>query len=391
MIAVERFTGGRRWLLGTAAAGVVGLALTGVGAIIDTRTALASYLVAFAYWVGIAVAALILLVSFHASNARWMVVLKRPLEVMALPSGAGLILFVPIALGLSQLFPWTRPEAIHSPEELGHLEHKHLYLSVTAFLIRAVVYFFIWWLASELLFRWSRRQDVDGDPALTLKQRRFGSGMIPPIALAMTFAAFDWLMSLSPSWFSTIFGVYYFAGSFVAAIAVWTLVTVGARGPNLFGEFVTGQHLHNLGKLLLAFVAFWAYIAFSQYLLIWIANLPEEIVWYIPRTEGSWKPVFWMLIVGHFFAPFFVLLSRSLKLRRGFLVGMSCWILLIHFIDLIWIVMPSLELGVHWTHFTAFVGVGGLLAAYAFWRARGEYTVPIKDPYLMDSLRYTQP
>jgi hypothetical protein len=380
-------------MLYSAIAGAAGLALTAVGYFLSPEEALYSYLTAFAYWVGVPAAALILLACFHASKARWMVVLKRSLEWISLAVGAFLVLFIPVALGMDKLFPWVSHRNI--PEEmLHHLHHKHAYLNVPGFLIRAAIYFIVWIGVSHLLHSWSARQDKQGDVTLTEKQRNFGTGSLPFLALAFTFAGFDWLMSLDPLWFSTIFGVYYFSGSLLAAIAIWTLTAVWARGSNLFGNWVTPAHLHNLGKLLLAFTAFWAYIAFSQYLLIWIGNLPEENVWYIARTQGSWKPVGIFLIIGHFLVPFFLLLSRAWKMRHGFLVGISLWILFVHAVDIYWLVLPSVRPQSplpHWTLFTAFVGVGGLAIAYGLFRARGQYTLPIRDPYLADSLRYTQP
>ncbi len=393
MQSMERFQGGKRELLVAAGVGAVGLVLTGVGGALDARRALFAYLMAFVYWVGISVAGLILLATFHASRARWMVVLRRPLEVMSISSAAFPLLFVPIALGMRQLFVWVDPSSL-SEEARHHLEHKHVYLNVPAFLGRAALYFGVWIVISHLLHRWSTRQDESGEAALLVWQRRLGTGSLPLLAITVTFAAFDWLMSLTPLWQSTIFGVYYFAGSFLAAIAAWTLLSSVARGKDLFGSLVTGAHLHNLGKLLLTFTAFWAYIAFSQYLLVWVGNLPEESPYYEIRASGSWRWVFIALVVGHFVLPFSLLLSRALKLRPGFLAAVAVLLLLARWVDVYWLVMPAMDPkspSLHWTDLTAFAGVGGAAVAFALFRARGRYTVPVKDPFLADSLRYTQP
>jgi hypothetical protein len=393
---IEKFTGGNRALMLGGVAAVVGLGLTAVGAFFNAKSAGYSYLVAFMYWLGISLGALILLSCFNAANARWIVVIRRPMEIMAIAVPIFVVLFIPIAVGVKAIFPWTDVPGMKLGHEAAHLmHHKHVYLSVPFFLIRAVIYFAVWIAVSHVLHRWSTRQDVDGGNVLTFKQRVFSAYALPFLALSITFAAFDWIMSLDPLWGSTIFGVYYFAGSFLGGIAVLTIATVLSRGNKQhFGELVTGDHLHNLGKLLLAFTAFWAYIGFSQYLLIWIANLPEETPWYIIRTRTGWSAVFAFLIIGHFALPFILLLSRKLKLRRGFLLGMSCWLLFAHAVDVYWMVMPVLNPEtpqLHWTFLTAFVGVGGAAVAFAIFRARGGYLVPVKDPFLADSLRYTQP
>jgi hypothetical protein len=223
--------------------------------------------------------------------------------------------------------------------------------------------------------------------------RSLGTAVIPLGGLAITFAGFDWLMSLDPLWASTIFGAYYFSGSFLAAMCLLTIATTWSRGGGLYGELVTLDHFHNLGKLMLAFTAFWAYIAFSQFMLIWAANLPEENVWFLSRSIGAWKAVAGALILGHFVLPFVLLLSRRLKLRPRLLSALAAWQLLMHGVDLYWIVSGASGRPPqpHWTVFTAFAGMGGAAIALALFRARGRYTVPVNDPFLVESLRYAQP
>nr|UXE45702.1 hypothetical protein Hi04_10k_c5202_00011 [uncultured bacterium] len=446
MTNVERFTGGKGWMTGAALVGAVGLILTAVGAFLpdaDGQTgprfsvlavrgpqtegtrlepatdsaslnpqdaaafhtagspthaqeALASYLIAFAYWLGIAVGALIWLAIFHAARARWMVILRRPLEIMSVAAPIFILLFLPIAIGARQIFMWT-----HDPASLGFageavelLEHKRPYLNLPFFCIRACIYFFVWAGVGFLLHRWSTRQDEEGGVALTAKQRMLGAGALPFLGITITFAAFDWLMSLNPFWSSTIYGAYYFGGSFLAAMALLTLATTLAQRQNLWGTLVTQAHYHNLGKLLFAFTIFWAYLGFSQFLLIWIANLPEEGPWYILRMKGTWTGVSVLVAVGHFAVPFAFLLPRDVKLRPQLLAGISVWMLFMHYVDLYWMTMPTFYPGgfsLPWTAVTAFLGVGGLAIAFAIFRARGHFTVPVKDPYLSDSLRYVQP
>ena len=229
-----------------------------------------------------------LLQIFHAFRAKWMVVLRRAVETMAITAILFLVLFIPIAVGMKHLYAWVEPPANLSHEALELLHHKAPYLNTTFFLIRTVFYFAVAGVISQRLFGLSTKQDSTGDIALTARARRFGTGALPFIALSFSFAAFDWLMSLDPLWFSTIYGVYFFGGSFLSCISLLVIITDRARGKNLYGDLVSVEHIHNLGKLMLAFTAFWGYIGFSQLLLIWIAGLPEEIPYYITRIKGEW-------------------------------------------------------------------------------------------------------
>jgi hypothetical protein len=383
------FGGGGRLLRGAAVSAAVGLGLTAVGAALDLKRALFGYHVAFTYWVGIAVAALLLLMIFHAAGARWMVVVRRILEAIPLTTALLAALFVPVALGMRHLFPWVDLTGV-TGEALDLWKHRRPWLNVPFFLLRAALYFGLWIAVSHLLHRWSVRQDESGSPELTVKQRRLGAGALPLVALAITFAAVDWQMSLDVSLASTIFGVYYFAGSFVAAVAVLILAVVAARGRGVL-EGVSENHLHSLGKFLLAFTAFWAYIALSQYLLIWIANIPEEAPWYLLRNAGGWRVVGLFLVIFHFVVPFFLLLSRDLKRNPRALALMAGWILVVHYVDVYWVVMPRLHPEAprpSLFDLTAWVGIGAAALAFALWRLRGLHPVPVRDPFLPDSLGY---
>jgi hypothetical protein len=201
-------------------------------------------------------------------------------------------------------------------------------------------------------------------------------------------------MSLNPTWFSTVFGVYLFGGSFVSAMSILAIITHHGRGKDSVGVYVTAEHTHNIGKLMLAFTCFWTYIAFSQLLLIWIAGLPEETPFYITRFNPGWRALGIFLIPGHFFLPFAALLSRSLKRDSKKLAAVAVWILLVHFVDIYWLVMPTFYpegVQFHWTTITAGVGIGLLTVAFGIARLRGTYALQVKDPYLADSLRYKQP
>src|SRR5436190_444077 len=184
-------------------------------------------------------------------------------------------------------------------------------VSFLFFVIRAALFFGIWSFIALLYYRGSRRQDVTGDPGVSARLRRFAGPAIIVLALTQTLASVDWIMSLTPHWYSTMFGVYFFAGSFVGFIALLSVVAPAMRAAGLLDTVITAEHLHDIGKLLFAFTVFWAYIAFSQFLLMWYANLPEETIWYKARIEGSWKTVSIFLMAGHFAVPFFYLMGRS--------------------------------------------------------------------------------
>jgi hypothetical protein len=394
-VDLQKFDGGRSLMMGAGAVGVLGLLGTFAGmASGDARPAFFSYLFAFVYWGGIALASVVLLQIFQAFRAKWMVVLRRAVEVMAVTVVLFLVLFIPIAVGLKHLYSWVEPAADLPREALKILEHKRAYLNTPFFLVRSVGYLLLAALISQRLFGLSTRQDESGDVQLTARQRAVGAGALPFIALAFSFAGFDWMMSLEPLWFSTIYGVYFFAGSFVSCISLLVIITDRARGKNLYGDLVSADHIHQLGSLMLAFTCFWAYIGFSQFLLIWIAGLPEEVPFYMVRMKGGWAAVSIFMIVGNFMLPFGALLSRSLKRNRSRLALVAFWILLVHAVDIFWLIMPTLSpsgIPFHWTLVPAFVGVGGLAIAFGLWRIRGRFTVPVRDPYLADSLAYKGP
>jgi hypothetical protein len=385
------FQGGGRLAGIAAAVSVVALGLTAAGAAWDPRQAVASYLVAFVYWLGIALGALIFLGALHAAKARWSVVLRRFLETIPQTLPLFVLLFVPIALGLKHVFVWVEPAGL-TGELATAVAHKRPYLNVPFFLVRAGVYFVVWIGVAHLLRTWSVRQDLAGGHALTLRQRRLGTGALPFLALTLSFASFDWMMSIDPRFYSTIFGVYWFAGSFMGAFAVLIIAAAATRDlPGHFGHHLNADHVHSLGKFLLAFTAFWAYIAFSQFMLIWIANIPEEVPWYIVRTDSPWGRVGIFLALGHFALPFFVLLSRDLKRDARKLAVVAAWQLLVHWVDVHWVIMPHVhEAGPapSWLDLTAFVGVGAAFLAALVFRMRGAATVPVRDPYLEESLRY---
>jgi hypothetical protein len=367
-------------LLGAAACAVLGAA--------NPKQFFFSWLVSFLFFLSLALGGLFFVLIQYAAQGGWGIVVRRIGETVfaTLPVMAALSL--PLLLGLRDLYSWAVPGAA---EHDALLRWKAPYLNVPFFLIRAAIYFGSWSLIALMYYRGSRRQDVTGDPGVSARLRRFAGPAIMVLALTQTFASIDWIMSLTPHWYSTMIGVYFFAGSFVGFIALLSVVAVAMRGAGLLDTVISAEHLHDIGKLLFAFTAFWAYIAFSQFLLIWYANLPEETIWYKARLEGSWKTVSLLLMAGHFGAPFFYLMGRDVKRSGLTLAAGGAWLLAMHFLDLYWQVMPTLHpegFRLSALDVAAFVAVGGCFVGAAAWLMRRQALVPLRDPRLAESLAF---
>lgn len=392
---LPRIEGGRSLILGAALIGLAGLGLTLLGGLAQPKQALLAYLVAFVYWLGLCLGAVTLVMANHVAGARWNITIRRLGESIGAVAPLYALLFIPLVLGARHIWFWVDPQPPLSREMLQLLEHKRAYLNLNSFVFRAAGYFLIWSGLTWLLRSSSLAQDENGDARHTVRMRTWSAPGLLLFVLTFTFASLDWLMSLQPTWYSTIFGLYVYAGAFVASLALQCLIVTGLRASGApLGRVISVDQQHNLGKLLLAFTAFWAYMAFSQYMLIWAGNLPEELQWIIVRSRGPWRPVGILILLGQFLVPFFLLLSRDLKRSPIALAALAAWILGIHYVDLLWVVMPAADLGrlgLHWTHLTAFVGVGGLSVAAAVALLRGGRPLPVKDPFLEDSLRYVQP
>jgi hypothetical protein len=367
---------------------VLGAALCAVLGASNPKQFFFSYLVSFLFFLSLAIGGLFFVLIQYASQGRWGIVVRRVGETVFTTLPLMAVLFVPLLFGMGYLYPWSVPDAAQHD---ALLRWKAPFLNVPFFLIRAAVYFACWSFIAVLYYRLSRGQDSTGDLSVSARLRRFAGPSIIVLALTQTFASVDWIVSLTPHWYSTMFGVYFFAGSFVGFIALLSVVAPAMRRAGLLEAIITPEHLHDIGKFLFAFTAFWAYIAFSQFLLIWYANLPEETIWFRARLEGSWKIVSMILMAGHFGIPFFYLMGRAVK-RTGWTLAMGgAWILAMHFLDLYWQVMPTLHPdGVHPAVLdaAAFVTVGGCFAGAAGWLMRRQALVPVRDPRLAESLAF---
>jgi len=347
-----------------------------------------SWLVSFLFFLSLALGALFFVLIQYASQGGWGIVLRRIGETTFATVPVMAALFLPLLLGLNDLYSWTIPGAA---EHDALLRWKAPYLNVPFFLIRAALYFGIWSFIAVLYYRGSSGQDVTGDPRVSARLRRLAGPAIIVLALTQTFASIDWIMSLTPHWYSTMFGVYFFAGSWVGFIALLSVTASAMRGSGLLDTIISRDHLQDIGKFLFAFTAFWAYIAFSQFFLMWYANLPEETFWFKTRIEGSWLPVSLLLMAGHFVAPFFYLMGRRVKRNGATLAVGGAWVLAMHFVDIYWQVMPTL----HPEGFrpsaldvAALVAIGGCFVAAASWLMRRQALVPMRDPRLAESLAF---
>jgi hypothetical protein len=367
-------------LLGVAACAILGAA--------NPKQFFFSWLVSFLFFLSLALGALFFVLIQYATQGGWGVVLRRIGETTFATLPVMAALFLPLLLGLGDLYSWAVPGAA---DHDALLRWKAPYLNVPFFLLRAAIYFGSWSFISLLYYRDSRGQDTTGDPRVSARLRRLAGPALIVLAVTQTFASIDWIMSLTPRWYSTIFGVYFFAGSFVAFIALLSVVAVAMRNAGLLDTVISAEHLQDVGKLLFGFTAFWAYIAFSQFFLIWYANLPEETIWYKARLEGSWEGISLLLMAGHFAIPFFYLMGRPVKRRGSTLAVGAVWILAMHFVDLYWQVMPTLHPeGVRLSALdvAAFVAIGGAFVTATSWLMRRQALVPIRDPRLAESMAF---
>jgi hypothetical protein len=282
----------------------------------------------------------------------------------------------------------------HTPQEtaLHHdvVAQKVAYLNTGGWVSRALVYLLIWTILALAYYTWSRKQDEDGNPAHTVRMQSLAPAALILFGGTLTFASFDWLMSLEAAWFSTIFGVIIFAGSVIAILATTILIALSFYQRGLTGDAITPEHFHDLSKLMFGFVCFWTYVSFSQWMLIWYAGIPEEAIWYHRRWEGGWQVVAYLLIFGHFVAPFLLLISRVQKRALTWLQFMCFWLILMHFVDIYWFVMPQAEGGFQIADVGALLFALGLFFAFVFWRLRKVPLVPVGDPRLARSVHHHQ-
>jgi len=349
-----------------------------------------AYLMAFMAWLGVTLGSMAILMLRHLTKGAWGMVIRRILGAAMRCSPLMALLFVPLLFGLPRLYPWARPLNLITDAHLReHLQEiTKTYLSVNGFIIRAVIYFAIWNLLSFLLTKWSAEQD---HPPMRDNSSRFkalsGPGLIL-YGLTITFAAIDWVMSIDPSWISTIFGLSFLIGQVLAALCFAVVVERILFRYKPMSELLKPEQVHDHGKFMLAFIMVWAYFSFSQWLIIWAGNLPEEITWYFRRLNGGWGYVGLVLVLFHFAVPFVMLISRSFKRDITRLVWLAVWLLLMRYVDLFWIIEPnfSVTFNLTWLDLVVPVAMGGLWLAYFFRNLNSMPLVPAYDVFAVEVL-----
>jgi hypothetical protein len=386
-LSQEVFTKVKNILIGMAA---VGWLLLVIGYFVDSERFHHSYLVSSVYATTFVVGALFFVMIQHLSGATWSVVIRRISESFMMVLPIAFLLFLPNLLGLHSLYEWTHKEVVAADYILSQ---KTAWLNEPFFIARTVIYFAVWIFFAFKLWGWSTAQDNDRDFSYTAKSRDLSAFGV--LALTVTFgtAAMDWVMTLEPHWFSTMFGVYMYAGCALGFVGLLILVCLRFRSNGILANAISEEHYHDLGKWLFAFNTFWAYTAFSQYMLIWYGNLTEETMFYRHRFQGSWEPLSHLLIFGHFFIPFGILIARWAKRHLMVLGGMAAWLLLMHYLDVYWLVMGTLYKDGPQPHWLDAAGLLAMVGSFglAFWiRLAKQSLVPVGDLRFERSLNFHQ-
>ena len=374
-------------------AGGAGILLCLIGLLINARHReqfFQSWLLAYLFWLGIPLGSFAILMLQHLAGGGWGLVLRRPLEAAARTLPLMAVLFIPLFCGLGKLYIWATDDAARG---VGTSSLRAAYLNSGFFIVRTIIYFLLWIGLAIILNRWSTREDQQPDPPLARRFQVLSSIGLLAYCLTMTFASIDWVMSLDPHWYSTIFGVLFIVGQALGALAFMTalLALLSTRPP--LSSIVTANHFHDLGNLLLAFTMLWAYMQFSQFLIIWSGNIAEETPFYIYRTHRGWQVVGLLLIIFHFFIPFILLLNRRTKRSPHILARVGLAIVVMRLVDLFWIIVPHHAQGrhieanypiPHWLDIAAIAGIGGIWIWWFIAQLRRTTLVPVNDPRLAE-------
>ncbi len=381
-----RWTAGRNTM---AFASLVSILACVGGYLMDPNRFYESYLVAFCYTTAIGLGAFFFVQVQYLTGSAWSVGMRRIMENLMITLPVGLILALPILFGgLDHLYPWTSAEFMASAKPL---EAKIGYLNKDSFITRTIVYFLLWSLWTIMIYRNSIKQDTERSAQRMHSITRWAAPGLLMAVVVGSLGAFDWLMSLEPAWYSTIFGLYYLADGALGFMAVMTLICLAFRKSGILAKTINDEHYHDLGKWLFALTAFYTYIAFSQYILIWYADLPEETTFYRHRSHGGWLAVSLSLPFIRFFIPFFTLLCRPMKRRLLTIRLMAIWSLVVIYIDLYWIVMPNFHKegpSFHWLDLATLAATLSV-CGFVFWgRFQKNKMVPVGDLRLEQSLHF---
>jgi hypothetical protein len=359
--------------------GIIGLIGCAMGWMISPHQFFISYLIGFLIWFGLSAGSLLWLMIHYLTAGRWGYPLRRFLEasIGVLPLLA--FLFVPILFGLRQLYPWMNPATVAANEIL---QHKRAYLNAPGFIIRAGIFFAIWIWIAHLFRKWSRQQDAASELGPTKKLRTLSGPGLILYPITATFVYVDWIMSLEADWHSTIFPILICIGQMLAALAFMIVLLAWFAPRTPLATITSRENFHHLGNLLLAFTMMWTYMAFAQFLIIWSADLPHEISWYLHRRDGGWGWIVTFLFLFNFLVPFFLLLSRKTKRSVVALTSIAVALFIAYIVDVWWMVAPSFypRVQVSWLDLTAVVGIGGIWCANFLWLVQAKSLIPLNDP-----------
>ena len=360
--------------------GLVASAFAILGLYFDREQFFRSYLLAFVYWVSLSLGSLLLLMVHHLVGGRWGFALRRLLEGGTRTLLLMFVLGIPVLLGIHELYEWSHADVVANDEIL---QKKAVFLNPTFFVIRYVIYFLIWGALAVLLNKWSAEQDLTAETSPTRRMQILSGPGVVVFVLITTFSAIDWIMSLEPHWFSTIYAAIFIIGQMLMTWAFMTLVAVQLSRYQPLSALLTNERLRDLGTFMLGFVMLWAYTSFSQFLIIWSGNLREEITWYYTRLKGGWQNVGYMLVVFHFFVPMVLLVSSRLKARIPILVSIAAGLMVMRLMDLFWITAPAFDktgFTIHWLDVVLPIAIGGLWLWVFYGQLSKRSLVPLNDP-----------
>lgn len=368
--------------------GAIALALCVVFGLHHLDRLFHSYLLAYIFWISIPLGCIGILMLHHLTGGQWGYPIRRLLEAATRTFLLMAAFFVPIWFGMPHLYSWVQPADLNADLIL---QYKRPYLNPSSFTLRAVIYFAIWAGLAYFLNRWSREQDQTGDPKLSDRCTTLSGPGLILWGLAVTFASVDWAMSLEPHWYSTIYGMIFMVVEALVGMSFVVFVLRMISGAEPIKSNVTPGQFNDLGNLMLTFVMLWAYLSFSQFLIIWAGNLKDEIPWYAARAYGGWGAVAVVLIVLHFFAPFFLLLQRGVKRRLHFLSIIAGFLIALSLVDVYWLIVPAFETTgprVHPLDILALIGIGGIWLAAFLWQLGNRPLMPLQDPRFKGALEH---
>ncbi|MBS1819263.1 MAG: hypothetical protein JSU08_15115 [Acidobacteria bacterium] len=367
-------------------AGAAGLVLSAVGYTMNPEQFFSSYLLAYMLVLGLTLGALGFVMIHQLSGGAWGVVARQSLGAASRVMPVVTLLFIPIAIGMPHLYEWTHADVVNADPIL---RGKAAYLNTSFFLVRAAIYFIVWNGLVFLLNKWSKEQDETGNLELPLRMQRVSAGGLLLHVLCVSFAAFDWVMSRDPHWFSTIYGALVLVGQGLVAMAFQIIVLAWLARRKPMSEALTPVYLGDLAGLMFAMVVLWAYMSFSQYLIIWSGNLPEEIMWYLHREQPGWIPLAIVLVVFHFAAPFFLLLMRGIKRNPSLVTKVAMLVIVARVIDLFWLIAPETHhegFVLSWMDLVLPAAMFALWVGLYFQQLRQRPLLPLNDPQFEEAL-----